>query len=469
MIKSHTIQQYSDAEIVNPTKAKTWFYFNEYGAVENVKVDKYTLATKLQIPLRDMRVLDPLFPTPYPSAIFLRDYSIVLNLEHIKLIACQDQVWLLDSNKAGGSFSPDSLLSLDRLVRALSVTLRVKESANNVSCNSSFHEMQETLYRKWSKKISHEQKLTQEETMHQLLSVDLKLPFELRAVEAALFEFTRYLDENVIELEGEAVVALDRLSKQVSRATLETIRAIKSNMNGLFARVSKTREELERLLDDDDDMANMHLGEIGGSFNMDSPHLQRQKSKIPESPIEAIYSPRHMPRRRGHVNKKKYSKMASLASAKSQGVPFYEVWQQREIDEVEAVEAFLEVYFLKSDFLMKRLSVLKEKIDDTEDLINIDLDFRRNELFKVDILLTTGTLSMGLVSAIAGIFGMNLQSGGEDDETDKSYMYFVLVALVSSGGCILLFVGLALYLKSRKLMFVSESNIVSNDRRSVLK
>ena len=26
---------------------------------------------------------------------------------------------------------------------------------------------------------------------------------------------------------------------------------------------------------------------------------------------------------------------------------------------------------------------------------------------------------MGLVSAIAGIFGMNLQSGGEDDETDE--------------------------------------------------
>ena len=54
---------------------------------------------------------------------------------------------------------------------------------------------------------------------------------------------------------------------------------------------------------------------------------------------------------------------------------------------------------------------------------------------------------MGLVSAIAGIFGMNLQSGGEEDETDKSYMYFVLVALIASGGCILLFVGLALYLK----------------------
>ena len=63
LIKSHTIKQFADAEILNPTKAKTWFYFNEYGLCESTEIDKYTLATKLQIPLRDMRVLDPLFPT----------------------------------------------------------------------------------------------------------------------------------------------------------------------------------------------------------------------------------------------------------------------------------------------------------------------------------------------------------------------------------------------------------------------
>ena len=54
---------------------------------------------------------------------------------------------------------------------------------------------------------------------------------------------------------------------------------------------------------------------------------------------------------------------------------------------------------------------------------------------------------MGLVSAIAGIFGMNLQNGGEEDATDNSYMYFVLVALIATGGCVLLFVGLVFYLR----------------------
>ena len=129
---------------------------------------------------------------------------------------------------------------------------------------------------------------------------------------------------------------------------------------------------------------------------------------------------------------------------------------------MEAVEAFLEVYFMKSDFLMKRLAVLREKIDDTEDLINIDLDFRRNELFKVDILLTSGTMATGLVAAIAGIFGMNLESGGEPETDANSHYYFVLVAVIASVGCIVIFACLVMYLKYKRLMFVPEPKIVSS-------
>ena len=106
---------------------------------------------------------------------------------------------------------------------------------------------------------------------------------------------------------------------------------------------------------------------------------------------------------------------------------------------MESVEAFLEVCFLKSDFLLKRLLTLKQKIDDTEDLVNIDLDFRRNELFKVDILLTSGTLATGLVAAVAGIFGMNMNNNVEEDNNQNSYQYFVLVAVLASCGCVVIF------------------------------
>ncbi len=87
-----------------------------------------------------------MFPTPYPSAIFIRDHSIILNLEHIKLIACSDQVWLLDSpHSKSGHFSDDySFASVERLKKALSVALRIeKEDAQHyVSCHASFQDMQ---------------------------------------------------------------------------------------------------------------------------------------------------------------------------------------------------------------------------------------------------------------------------------------------------------------------------------------
>jgi hypothetical protein len=49
-----------------------------------------------------------------------------------------------------------------------------------------------------------------------------------------------------------------------------------------------------------------------------------------------------------------------------------------------------------------------EYIDDTEDLINIQLDASRNALIRFDILLTTGTFALALFSAVAGMLGENL-------------------------------------------------------------
>ncbi len=45
-------------EMADPTAPRTWFYFNEFGKMKTVQMDKYSVATRLQIPLRDMRVLD---------------------------------------------------------------------------------------------------------------------------------------------------------------------------------------------------------------------------------------------------------------------------------------------------------------------------------------------------------------------------------------------------------------------------
>ena len=56
---------------------------------------------------------------------------------------------------------------------------------------------------------------------------------------------------------------------------------------------------------------------------------------------------------------------------------------------------------------------LNEYIKDTEDMVSIKLDTHRNALITVDLVLTAFSACLAIVTAISGIFGMNLESGLE--------------------------------------------------------
>ncbi|GFH30263.1 magnesium transporter [Haematococcus lacustris] len=49
-----------------------------------------------------------------------------------------------------------------------------------------------------------------------------------------------------------------------------------------------------------------------------------------------------------------------------------------------------------------------EYIDDTEDLVNINLDYSRNRLIRFQILITIATFALGCYSCIASVLGENL-------------------------------------------------------------
>jgi magnesium transporter len=47
---------------------------------------------------------------------------------------------------------------------------------------------------------------------------------------------------------------------------------------------------------------------------------------------------------------------------------------------------------------------------DTEDFVNIELDSQRNQLIKLELVLTTATLCVTIYGVIAGVFGRGLHS-----------------------------------------------------------
>ncbi|KAL6007641.1 hypothetical protein ACLOJK_033141 [Asimina triloba] len=97
------------------------------------------------------------------------------------------------------------------------------------------------------------------------------LPFEFIVLEVCLQCACKCLESeqtlncfNVVPtqaslLEKEAYPALDELTSQISTLNLERVRRIKRRLVDISGRVQKVRDELERLLDEDMDMAEMYL------------------------------------------------------------------------------------------------------------------------------------------------------------------------------------------------------------------
>ncbi|GKC15346.1 magnesium transporter MRS2-3, partial [Tanacetum coccineum] len=99
--------------------------------------------------------------------------------------------------------------------------------------------------------------------------------FEFVALEGCIEAACSSLDKEARTLETEAHPALDKLTTKISTLNLERVRQIKSRLVAISGRVQKVRDELEHLLDDDGDMAEMYLTDklmqqLGNAFETSS-------------------------------------------------------------------------------------------------------------------------------------------------------------------------------------------------------
>ncbi|PSC73830.1 U4 U6 small nuclear ribonucleo Prp31-like [Micractinium conductrix] len=117
--------------------------------------------------------------------------------------------------------------------------------------------------------------------------------------------------------------------------------------------------------------------------------------------------------------------------------------------EIEDCEDLLETYYLQVDYLLRRLLSMNERIDDTEDLVAIKMDHRRNELVATDLMVSVGTAGFAWVAMIAGLFGMNLVSGLESAQG----AFWGVVGASLLGGLAII-AGLIAWIRYRRLMFI---------------
>ncbi|CAN6863015.1 unnamed protein product [Brassica oleracea] len=356
-----------------PQSSRSWVSIVATGESEALDVDKYAIMHRVQIHARDLRILDP--NLSYPSTILGRERAIVLNLEHIKAIITSEEVLLRDP-------SDEHVIPV------------VKELERRLPVGNEEHHGQGDG--KESSNAHNDPDAGEED----------ESPFEFRALEVFLEAICSFLAARTTELETAAYPALDELTSKISSRNLDRVRKLKSAMTRLTARVQKVRDELEQLLDDDDDMADLYLSRKLFSA-----------SSASTSPNYYLTSPTI-------GSKISRASRASLATVRG------------DENDVEELEMLLEAYFMQIDSTLNRLTTLREYIDDTEDYINIQLDNHRNQLIQLELVLSSGTVCSSFYSLVAGIFGMNIPYTWNNDH---GYM-FKYVVIGTGMCCVILFV-----------------------------
>ncbi|XP_031113004.1 magnesium transporter MRS2-2-like isoform X2 [Ipomoea triloba] len=348
--------------------SRSWLLMEASGQEIVLDVDKYAIMHRVQIHARDLRILDPLLS--YPSTILGRERAIVLNLE--------------------GSIS--RLLLHPKRRRLKPVNANHEDQGEGKDA------------------VAQQDVETAEED---------ESPFEFRALEIALEAICSFLAARTIDLETDVYPALDMLTSKISSKNLDRVRKLKSQMTRLTGRVQKVRDELEQLLDDDDDMADLYL----------SRKLAGASSPVSASASWFLASP---------TIGSKISRASRASVATVRG----------DENDVEDLEMLLEAYFMQIDGTLNKLNTLREYIDNTEDYINIQLDNHRNQLIQLELFLSSGTVVMSIYSLVAGIFGMNIPYSWNDNH---GYM-FKWVVIVTGIFCAVLFILIISYARHKGLV-----------------
>ncbi|KAB1218810.1 Magnesium transporter MRS2-10 [Morella rubra] len=445
---------------------RSWIRVDAAGNSQVLEVDKFTMMRRCDLPARDLRLLDPLFV--YPSTILGREKAIVVNLEQIRCIITADEVLLLNSLD---SYVLQYVVELQRRLTTSSVG-EVWQSDSN-----------DTTRRRVSRAL---------DSAFGSPSPDY-LPFEFRALEVALEAACTFLDSQrgmapldtseqcaspsggissaaflrdarllrnpsptwsmmftldgicstgAAELEIEAYPLLDELTSKISTLNLERARRLKSRLVALTRRVQKVRDEIEQLMDDDGDMAEMYLTEkkkrMETSFYGDQSLMGYRSTDGASVSISAPVSPVSSP-----PEVRKLEKTLSIARSRHESMRSSE----SATESIEELEMLLEAYFVTIDSTLSKLTSLKEYIDDTEDFINIQLDNVRNQLIQFELLLTTATFVVAIFGVVAGIFGMNFSISLFDDP--DAFKWVLIITGITG---IVIFCSFVWFFKYRRLM-----------------
>lgn len=448
---------------ITQTLDRMWTVLDEHGRAKNLKASKAHVAAAFGVPLRDLHYLDPLRPTLTPANIFIRPKCLIVNLEHMKFIVTAEIALFLNAES----------LEVKRFVKFLRKYLKEVEIAQTQKREDLVKEatMMETIIR--DENENETQKLQQSNSALKNAQTTTKikeervlhLPFELLVLECAMHELGLVLDNETIALEREAAPCMEKMLQSVQAEELAEGRRIKEKLNALILRLEAFTEALSSILEHDESLDAMCLSKLkvmelvrGDDISTTvAPDDDNENESAPRMGAAATTQT---------TTTKKSSKKAQFITRVISNPTGMTMNEEKEYDpeneeefetidstneedghEHEGAEALLEAYFMHSAATQKRAHALKDLLQNTEAVSSMILDRQRNELIKIDLVVSAALFACSIVSVAGSIFGMNLQS---NLETKSGFFVGVIVVTSALAAASFLFI---IFYCSRKNLF----------------
>eukprot|EP00890_Picochlorum_soloecismus_P000217 jgi/Picsp_1/1196/NSC_04677-R1_rna splicing protein len=448
---SRSMKKHSGA--IPRARRLTWICIDSDGNKRLINADKRAMIAKtgLSIPIRDMRLLD-FNLAQNDSTILVRDNAIIASLEHARVIIMADKAIIPRQTEEQ---NPLASRFLDMLEESIAEWIKQKQEfekhmENSESIGGYEYEKTSSLTGFGGHK-DHE-----DASSVSTLQQDLQpLPFELVVLESALKEVIASIGHLNTEIEGIITHALDSLLKSISPNNLERVRKVKTRLQRLSLRCEGLRDELQRFLHDDDDMAKMCLtrrkeieDEVVKAANQSVESEMPERQSMPLGSFRRSYLSRH-----SQMFASSGASPGQMSAGQGPGALTASLAQEEDAEaDSEAqmeVENLLESYYMEVDAMYDKLVSIEEYIKDTEEYINIELDSSRNRLIRMDIILSVATFAIMPFNLLAGILGENLVI---PQQITKSVSEFFGVNAIAAAVCLIVFYSLMLYMKVTKLI-----------------
>ena len=322
---------------------------------------------------------------------------------------------------------------IDGLERTSNSNEKIRLDKNNIQGDDQKTEnsFQRNLFEEKDKKRSH-------------ISEFKYTEFELAAMEAIFYITMKILEQEIKQMERRVTKLQKAINKtsslHMSRAfSLEDqtkIKFDKTRVAEKITRVRNLRDTVLNVLDEDDDLELMQISLI-----------RRKMARL----IKSRWTIKTGLINPAQIHNTPEQKIDTILNEVEDNLadPEIEHGDPAEFDDYieshEEVDLLLEDYVQEISSLLNRCEVLHANIESTEELVHMRLATAQNKLLNVTTIFTVMSVYVSCGSAVAGMFGMNLNNGMDiEDDPSDSYQEFFSVTVVTT--VLIVFVAFFTYL-----------------------